>query len=268
MVRNYRSFTQSQSDHNQQDDVNMDQYFGSDSIFNKKERIGTGKQADPVNIPTFSMSDVLEKLFSIASILPMKKKMGYILLIIACIISVVMSVIRIQFGQFLGSAIILVLALLFMRKWKDVPYTPELNYYCANATVTMKALFKQFTFTDALLSHSKTLLYLSSSLLIFQQIFLQWFAPYFISNLLYSISFFTMLFASLLCFANRETLSIVFAYKLYCFILLLVLFIATVFFGSFSYFTAMTYLILYSLSSRMDNWEIKSVFPNKKEQQN
>ncbi|MDF2880230.1 MAG: hypothetical protein K0R54_787 [Clostridiaceae bacterium] len=129
---------------------------------------------------------------------------GYILLSIVMILQSILFTFNGDIGNAIGGIILAIISIIIPLTIRFV-YNDNINYYLANATVTLKSLFLNLEITSGLMKLSTKIFFASVGAVAIQQLILRHFLFLPLSNMIYSFGYYGMLFSSLLCFANRET---------------------------------------------------------------
>ncbi|MBP1309234.1 hypothetical protein JOD82_002254 [Paenibacillus sp. 1182] len=132
------------------------------------------------------------------------QKAGYWLMVGVLSILLILFVIKTNLSATVGSIMMIFLFLLGVRR---IPfsYNADINFYLANVTVTLKAMFQHFSITSKLIKHADKILFVSVTAMLIEHLTLRWFLFAPISSAIYTVGFYGMWLGCILCFANRDT---------------------------------------------------------------
>lgn len=235
----------------------MEQFFGSDSKYrprpNQENRI---MEKPKVN---FSLEDLFKK---IAQPFLLGKRIFWLffaVLFITALGSLYHFPLSLFFKTLIGILLLAVVTFLVVRHAKEMPYTPDMNHYVGNATVTVKALFSQFSLTRLLLSHAESLLLWGVIMVLADRLFLSWFLLGSLSNILYGFGFFAMIIGIVLSFANRNTDVIAYGCSIYCVGMALVMCWNALLYGNFPLLFGVNYLFFSIIAYYVKQWKVNPV---------
>lgn len=235
----------------------MDQFFGPESKYrprpNQENRIIEKPKV------TFSIGDFFEKIAQPF----LGGKRIFWLFILVLVMGIIGSLYHFPMSlfikSFIGVAVLGVMSFFLIRVTKEVPYTPELEHYVGNASVTLKALFMQFSFTRHLIPHAESLFLWGIIAVITERLFLSWFFLSSLSSILYGLGFFAMVVGTILCFANRETDIIAEGLTVYCVGMALVMIWNALLYGSFPLLFGVNYLFFAVVAYYARQWKVVPV---------
>ncbi|MFF2531325.1 hypothetical protein ACFVS2_20695 [Brevibacillus sp. NPDC058079] len=236
-------------DTRKEDDQPMYQYFAKDPLH---------EQASQANVAQEISETVIQALNATKL-----EKSGYWIMLGILSVLLIPFIINVNVVGTVSCLILIGLTILVIRK-VTFSYDVTTNFYLANATLTLKALFRYFSLTTKLLPYSDKILNVSVSMMMVEHFLLRWFLFAPVSSLIYTIGFYGMWTGILLCFAKRETIKayrgLVLAYVYHLIVILL-----NGFYNNDLYiFTVISALILWTIACWMKRCVIEDVkTPNK-----
>lgn len=247
MKRDFSNITRQTS--RPKDDNPMDQFFG-DSPSTKKEQL-----AKPS--PTIEVESVVKKA---TEIMDHKKvnKTGFGILLAVLLASAGFFGFNGNWTDTIGAILFVVVTIILMLKVK-YRYSEESNYYLANVTTTLRAMFRHYRITKKLMDNAIPIMSWSVVLMTIEHFLLRWFLFSPISSTLYTIGYYVLWIGIIMSFAKRDTKSahraLMFVYGYY---VLSILF-TTFFYHDLYYFTVITAILIWILAGWMKNCEITDV---------
>ena len=238
---------------------NMNQYFGHDSYVNKHFKVESPHILTTENkhVGT-SKVEKSNDYFQFIGSLPLNNVYGLAVILSVCIVGVIMSVFRLNFGLFIGVLFVTAIIVFTAIKWKVPSFDANLNYYAGNATLTLKALLKQFPVINSAWDKMSILMAISAGSLIAYYLLLQWILPSFIANVLFGVAFFLLGLTAVAQFAERNTKHIANALKSIYLAVCISLVLSLLIYNAFSYFNALFGLACYLTAITISNWDIKT----------
>ena len=246
---------------NMQEDAtsNMNQYFGHDSYVNKNFKVESPHILTTESKQTTTKVAQKTDYFHFVSKLPLRNLYGLAVLLLVCVIGLILSVFRVNFGMFIGVLFVTAIIVFTAIKWKVPSFDANLNYYASNATLTLKALLKQFPVINNTWERMSLFMAISTATLVAYYVLLQWMLPSFIASVLFGVAFFALGITAVAQFAERSTTHIANALKAVYLAVCVSLGVSVIMFNAFSYFNALFGLVCYMTAISIDNWDIKTV---------
>lgn len=235
----------------------MKQYFGPDSIYGNLPKPKASLIYEKTKEPEEEKPFWLETLFSLPELIRFKGKGGFFVLIGTLVLMLFLSFFQFNVFHIIGVMLLIGLTMVCLMKTKYKEYNEQRNHYVLNATLTLKALFKNLPFFSSLIKNAKQVLLISVFVYGIQQLLLQWFLLYSVSSIIYSLCFFGMIVGTMLLFALRDTKIIYLGLAMYCLITLFSSFFYFILFNHILYFNIISYLFAWMLASHLEKWEIQ-----------
>lgn len=132
------------------------------------------------------------------------EKVGYWTLVGVLAVLFITLLVQGMWSGSIGALLLIAITIFVMRK---VPfsYSVETNFYLANVTNTLKAMFHHFRITAKIIPYAHTVLYCSVLVMVVETFILRWFLLSSLSGLIYSVGFYGMWLGVVLLFAKRST---------------------------------------------------------------
>lgn len=248
MHKNFREQVNPSSNRSQDDP--MYQYFGDNSSNKENEQKGTDATIELAG-------QVIQKIDN-----SRLEKAGYWILIVVLVVLAIAFLIEGMWSgmwsNVTGSVLLIAVTIFVMRKVRFA-YSLETNFYLANATNTLKAMFHHFKLTAKIIPYAHTVLFCSVFTMMLETFILRWFLFSPLSGLIYTIGFYGMWIGVILLFAKRATKEayrgLLLAYVYY----ILVILLNGLTLHMVNIFTVLSALLVWTLAGWMKHCAIEDV---------
>ncbi|WPS85301.1 hypothetical protein SMD22_01350 (plasmid) [Brevibacillus halotolerans] len=232
-----------------EDDQPMYQYFAQHT---------STQQTPQVNV-THDISERVIKTLDDTRL----QKAGYWIMVLVLTALLIPFFIKMNVAGIISATMMIALTILSVKK-VTCSYDSNTNFYLANATLTLKAMFRYFSVTAKLLPYSDKILKSSVIVMMMEHFVLRWFLFVPLSGLIYTIGFYGMWLGVLLCFAKRETTTIYRGLMLAYVYHLIAILLNGVFNNDLYIFTVISALILWTIAGWMKKSVIEDIKPSNK----
>lgn len=230
------------------DENPMDQYMGEIST-------KSGSQQTPTS--GIEVEAVVKKATDIIDHDKMNK-VGFVVLAVVLLVTSGYLALNGNYVDAIGGFLFVVLNVILLMKVK-VHHSEDSNYYLANATTTLRAMFRHYKLSKKIMDNYVPIMSWSIVLMIVEHLILRWFLFSPLSSTLYSLGFYGLGIGVVMAFSQRDTKSahraLTFAFAYFVFSILF-----TAFFNQeLYYFTIITAMLIWLISGWLKNCAIKDV---------